>query len=148
MKVPPAVVPAWQAALGAEQQAAFGYTLLGPHLPGADVGLARTDQAAHEGLRDTTMDAISAAGSAPQPPAGDYPALYPGLTDPPALAASLEDDCAAAWRYLYAVAATHAAPIALRRQAQAALTASAVRATQWRVRTHSGKPVTPFPGTG
>lgn len=147
MSVPAAVVPAWQAALAAEQQAAFGYALLGPHLRLGDVALARTAQTAHEQLRDNTATAISAAGRTPQPPAGDYPTLYPQLSDPRGLAATLEDDCAAAWRYLYAVAADHGAPTTLRRDAQAALTSAAVRATQWRIRTHATTPVTPFPGT-
>ena len=106
-----AVTDAWQAALHAEQQAAFGYALLGPRLPVAQQDLARTCQATHESIRDRTAEAISAAGTTPAAPAGDYPALYPKASAPRALAAQLEDDCAAAWRYLYAQAAAAAARV-------------------------------------
>jgi len=52
------------------------------------------------------------------------------------LAVRLEDDCAAAWRFLYAVVvnpevAADLTNAALRSSAQRNLTASAVRAAQW-----------------
>ena len=127
---------AWQGALAAEHEAVFGYGLLGPHLRGtAQLQLAISCAAAHEALRDATAQTIAATGATPVPPAADYPQLYPVDTaaQARALALRLEQDCAAAWRYLYAVAAgpPHAATD-VRRSAQAALTASAVRATQWR----------------
>ena len=54
---------------------------------------------------------------------------------------------AAAWRYLYAQEASTASPRAgLRGSAQAALTASAVRATRWRYLADPGHATTPFPG--
>jgi hypothetical protein len=142
-----ALTDAWQAALAAEQQAAFGYALLGPALPsGTQQELARTAQAAHEDLRDATAGAIEGTGVSPHAAAGDYPALYPQASKPRTLAASLEDDCAAAWRYLYAQAAAEAGQAAVRKQAQTALTASAVRATQWRMLTHPASAVQAFPG--
>jgi hypothetical protein len=141
------VVDAWQAALAAEQQAAFGYALLGPQLPTGQQQRARTDQAAHEHTRDTTAAAIVAAGTTPRAPAGDYPALYPKASTPHALAATLEDDCAAAWRYLYAQAASAGGHAQLRRTAQAALVASAVRATRWRRSLDPARAVDAFPGT-
>jgi hypothetical protein len=52
----------------------------------------------------------AAAGLVPVAPEADYPALYP-VSDAAAaraLAARVEDDCAGAWRYLYAQAATTA----------------------------------------
>src|SRR6476469_7198489 len=98
---------AWQGALAAEQQAAFGYALLGPHLPGDRQTTARSLQAVHEQLRD----------------------------------------CAAAWRYLYAIAAQTAKGSTARTQAQRQLTASAVRATRWRMLAGNPRAVTPFPGT-
>jgi hypothetical protein len=137
---------AWQGALAAEQQAAFGYPVLGPKLTTRDQTLARTCQAEHERLRDETAAAIAAAGGTPRPPQADYPALYPLAADPRGLAATLEDDCAAAWRAFFAALATPDGPAALRRQAQDVLTASAVRATRWRMRAHVAKPVTAFPG--
>lgn len=146
-----ALVDAWQHALGAEQQAAFGYALAGPHLD-ADTGreLARTCQSAHEALRDETTTAISAAGGAPTPPAADFPSLYPvgDARSAQRLGIRLESDAAAAWRYLYAVAAesTGAQPTAARKSAQAALIASAVRATRWRVLLNPGQATVAFPG--
>jgi hypothetical protein len=141
-----ALLDAWQAALGAEQQAAFGYALLGPRLPSAQQDRARNCQASHEHLRDTTADQITAAGTTPQAPAGDYPGLYPGAKTPRALAAQLEDDCAAAWRYLYAQAAATKDSTAVRKRAQTELIASAVRATQWRELTDPARAVQAFPG--
>jgi hypothetical protein len=145
------LVDAWQQALGAEQQAAFGYALAGPHLS-ADTGsdLARTCQSAHETLRGQATAAIIAAGAVPTPPAADYPALYSVADARSArrLAIRLEKDAAAAWRYLYAVAAeaTGAQPAAARTSAQAALTASAVRATQWRLLVDPASATVAFPG--
>jgi hypothetical protein len=142
---------AWQAALGAEQRAAFGYGLLGAHLHGSpQLPLAITCSDQHEALRDATEQAIAAAGLTPQAPAADYPDLYPvtSAAQAGALAVRLEDDCATAWRYLYAVAAqpngTQAR--ALRSTAQSALTASAVRATQWRRVTDPSAATVAFPG--
>jgi hypothetical protein len=137
---------AWQAALAAEQQAAFGYTVLGPKLGRHDATLARSCQAEHEQLRDDTAAAIAASGATPGAPQGDYPALYPLAKDPRGLAASLEDDCATAWRAFFAALATPGGPAALRREAQDRLTASALRATRWRLLAHAAKPVTAFPG--
>jgi hypothetical protein len=140
-----AVLAAWQGALAAEHRAVFGYALLGPHLRGAPrLSLAIGCSNAHEALRDATAAAIAAAGATPVAPAADYPQLYPvdSATQAGALALRLEEGCAAAWRYLYAVAAQTAAATPVRRGAQDALTASAVRATRWR---GSGAPPA-FPG--
>jgi hypothetical protein len=146
-----ALLDAWQRALEAEQQAAFGYPLAGPHLS-TDTGsdLARTCQGAHETLRDQASAAIVAAGAVPAPPAADYPTLYPvaDVRSAQRLAIRLETDAAAAWRYLYAVAAgaTGASPAAARTGAQAALTASAVRATEWRLLVDPASATVAFPG--
>lgn len=139
------LVDAWQAALAAEYRAAFGYGVLGAQLHGSpQLELAIRCSDAHEALRDATAQAIAAAGVTPVAAAADYPDVYPvaDAAAARALAPRLEDDCAAAWRYLYAVAAATAGTQAagLRRSAQSALTASAVRATRWRGAT------TPFPG--
>ncbi|HEY2299117.1 MAG TPA: DUF4439 domain-containing protein [Jatrophihabitans sp.] len=146
---PQAVRAAWQDALAAEQQAAFGYALVGPHLPGDRQDLARSYQALHEQLRDSTAAAIEAAGARPVAALGDYPALY-GIA-PLILAPQLEDDCAAAWRYFYSALATAQRPppafAPLRRSAQRALTASALRATRWRLLTGARHAVVAFPGT-
>jgi Domain of unknown function (DUF4439) len=145
------VAAAWQAALAAEQQAVFGYALLGPRLTApADVALARSCQDAHEQLQKSTSAALVRVRLTPVPPPADYPALHPVPDARVArhLAVRLETDAAVAWRFLYAQAAAAHSPAAefaalrpsIRRQAQDALTGSAVRAAQWR-----GAPV-PFPG--
>lgn len=143
--------PAWQAALAAEHQAVFGYALLGPHLSGADQRLAVAFSDAHETLRDATEAAMATHRVAPVSPRADYPALYPVASRGAAraLAIRLEGDCAAAWRYLYLQAAstTGALPHALRSSAQQALTASAVRAAQWRALVSPGHATQAFPGT-
>jgi hypothetical protein len=163
-----AVENAWQAALAAEHQALFGYAVLGPHLNAGDRALAYRCVDEHETLRDDTMAALTAAGQTPVAPLPDYPALYPVTSAASArqLAARLEDECARAWRYLYLQAAggtsagqpsgasaeagassgSPAAARPLRRSAQAALTASAVRATRWRVLIDPQRPAAPFPG--
>jgi len=142
---------AWQAALAAEQQAVFGYALLGPRLTAAaEVARARTCQDAHQQLQDATTVALVRARLQPVAPLADYPSLYP-VPDARAarrLAVRLENDAATAWRYLYAQAAAMrpstpdlaARRAAIRTQAQQALSGCAVRAVQWR-----GAPV-PFPG--
>jgi hypothetical protein len=146
-----ALTEAWQRALGTEYQAVFGYALAGPHLdPATGSDLARACQDAHEAVRDEATTAIAAAGEVPTPPAADYPALYP-VTDARSaqrLAIRLETDAAAAWRYLYAVAAetvgARSAPA--RTAAQATLIASALRATRWRVLVDPARATVPFPG--
>jgi hypothetical protein len=146
-----ALVAAWRAALAAEHQAVFGYALLGPHLAGSDQQLAVAASDAHETLRDATESTMSMHGIAPAAPLADYPALYPvsSRATARALAIRLEDDCAAAWRYLYVQAAssTEALARALRTSAQHALTASAVRGVQWRALTTPTHATQPFPGT-
>lgn len=146
-----ALSDAWQLALGAEQQAVFGYALAGAHLDtGTSSQLARTSQRAHETLRDKAVAAIIAAGGAPNQPPADYPSLYPVRDARSALRLTirLENDAASAWRYLYAVGAqTTGAPSAVARTvAQAGLTASAVRATQCRVLVNPAAAGVAFPG--
>lgn len=147
-----ALTSAWQAALTAEHRAVFGYGLLGAHLHGSpQLPLAISCSDAHEALRDGTVRAIAAAGLTPAPPAADYGDLYPVNSAKQAapLAVRVEDDCAAAWRFLYSVAAATRTAQAkqLRPAAQTALTASAVRATQWRLVVSPAAATVAFPGT-
>jgi hypothetical protein len=141
---------AWQAALAAEHQAVFGYSLLGPRSADADRALAVTCSEAHESLRDATEAALASAGLNPVASEADYPALYPvhDVAAARALAIQLEDDCAATWRYLYLQAASRKGrqAHAVRSSAQDALTASAVRATSWRAIATPAHATTPFPG--
>ena len=141
---------AWQAALAAEHQAVFGYTVLGPHLRGAVQRLAVTCSDAHEALRDSTASALARAGLTPVAPLADYPALYrvDSTGSAERLAIRVEDECARAWRYLYLQAASARGDAArtLRSSAQDALTASAIRAARWRSIATPTHPTTPFPG--
>jgi len=131
---------AWQAALAAQNQAIFGYGVLGPRLPGADQPRAAALQATHESARDAISAAMVQVGVTPGHAAADYPSLYPvgNSAQAHALAARLEDECAAAWRVLYAASAVDAGhakipdPAARRREAQAGLSSSAVAAARWR----------------
>ena len=149
--LPAPVGAAWQAALAAEHQAVFGYALLGPQLGTGDQQLAVSCSDAHEALRDATEAAISASGLRPAPPEADYPALYPvpDAAHARTLAVRLEAACAAAWRYLYLQAASAPGPAAhaLRRAAQDALTASAVRTVRWRAIVDPQHVTVAFPGT-
>jgi len=144
-----AFVDAWQAALAAEHQAFFGYGLLGPRLTSAaNRSLARECQQSHAALRDATAAALVAHGQAPVAPLADYPTLYPASSARSAqdLAVRLEDACAAAWRYLYALAVAPGDDGAVRATAQQALIDSAVRATQWRQSAGTQPATVAFPG--
>jgi Domain of unknown function (DUF4439) len=159
-----ALVDALQRALAAEHQAVYGYETLGPRSAPAAQDLARTCQSAHEGQRDAIEELVAAAGTRPVAGAAQYALVTSLVNSPRTLAARLEDGCAAAWRYVYAVAcgaageATSAAatpsasagraPAAgdVRRIAQRALTESAVRAVRWRAGA-PGPVVQAFPGS-
>ena len=160
------VQAAVQAALAAEQRARFGYGVLGPQLGASAVGLARGAQSDHEQLIADTTAALSTAGAQPDPPAADYPDVYPVASpaDAMRLAVRLEQDAARAWRFAYAAAASASSTAtgggsssskalsgdpfarAVRPLAQRALTGSAVRATQWRLQAQLRPATEPFPG--
>ena len=144
--------PAWQAGLLAEYEAVFAYSVLGPRLSPADQPRARDCQAAHEAVRDAVTAAMTAAGITPAPAPADDAGLSP-LPSPAAalaLAARIEDDCATAWRAAYAMAAAPGARVTdglvRRREAQGALSASAVRAARWRKIGGVVPASRPFPG--
>jgi hypothetical protein len=144
-----AVDDAWQAALATEHEAVFGYGVLGPRLNSGELrSLARACQDAHASLRDSTTAAMAAAGRTPVAAQADYPSVYAATSAPTALrvAVALEVAAAAAWRYLYAQAASDPSRETLRAPAQAALTSAAVRATRWRVGAGEVSATVPFPG--
>jgi hypothetical protein len=148
---PSAVVDAWQAALAAEHAAIFGYGTVGPHLPPTRVDQARVFERAHRGLRDTVIDQMGAVGVDPVAAQADYPVPLALTTGPRAdrYAQRLEEACAAAWRFVVASAAEQPRPLTeLRAFAVGALTASAVRAMQWRELLTPATPTVAFPGVG
>lgn len=132
-----------QAALAAEYEGVFAYSVLGPWLSGADQQRAAADQAAHETLRDSVIATLVAAGVTPVAAAADYPAAYAARDVRSAIevAVRVEEQCAAAWRYAFT-----AVPSTQRAAAQAALTASAVRAAVWRRELSPDAPTVAFPG--
>jgi hypothetical protein len=151
------LIEAWQGALAAEQQAVFGYSLLGPHLPIPDQAQAAASQAAHEQVRDAVSAAMLTVEINPVAPAADYPSLYPVHTSAQALALAprLEDECGVAWRVLYLASALDPAAAvkadlpdvpARRREAQVGLTAAAVAAARWRKIAGVVPASRPFPG--
>jgi Domain of unknown function (DUF4439) len=146
---------AWQRALAAEHAAVFGYGVLGPHTD--HVELARHSEHEHRILRDSTITALVAARQTPVAPQVDYPLPFrvDSASSAAHLAVRIEEAAAAAWRYVIAVAASAgpqrdgletAGRRALRVRAQAALTASAIRATRWRHLVTPATPTVPFPG--
>ena len=149
--LPKVLTDAWQAALAAEQQAVFGYQLLGPRLGYNDQSLAQTMGSSHEVLRDAVGASMVTVSVTPVAPLPDYPSLYPVTSQGQArkLAIRLEDDCATAWRVLYATAAEivpAASAAVMRTQAQQGLIAAATRATTWRLLAGVTPAVTAFPG--
>lgn len=154
MTPPATVVAAWQAALGAEHEAVFGYGTLGPRLPaGAAQTQARAFEKAHRALRDAVITAMTAQDVTPQPSKIDYPTSARITTAAAArrYALMLEEAAAAAWRYLVAIAAGQqpdAALTALRASAVHSLSASAVRAVAWRQVLTPTTPTVAFPGVG
>ena len=143
------VAAAVQRALAAENEAVFGYGLLGPHVPDADVELARSASTAHEQLRDAVQDLLAARHVTPDPPQADYPDLAPVANAAAArsLALRLETGAATAWRAAFAAAVGISPPDSdVRNRAQSALVDAAVRAMRWRLAIGSGSPTVPFPG--
>jgi hypothetical protein len=141
---------AQQVALAAEHRAVYGYGLLGPHLSGGSRSRARRAQDAHSSLRDQLVEALAAAHQTPVASQPSYPDLR-AITSAAAavrMATQLEKACAAAWRYVYSVAAVTDPTIAAapRAAAQRALIDCAVRATQWRQAAGDPSPTVSFPG--
>lgn len=131
------------AALQAEYAATYAYGPIGVRLTGAAAKAAEVAEAKHRARRDSLVLALSASGgSIPAAPAG-YTLPFP-VTDKASalrLAIEVEERTAGFWR-----AVLPATTGAQRKQALAALTDCAVRATGWR-RTAGVTPLTvPFPG--
>ena len=143
---PPQVIAALQLALGAEHAAIFGYAALGPWLPTAQATRAHRDEAAHRAARDALIVTVAAGGQTPMPSAGSYavPSKLDSAASARRYALSLETTCCQQWRYVVAVGAGAAPAVVV--DAVRNLTASAVRATQWRTALTPSAPTTAFPG--
>ena len=134
---------ALQTAMAAEHAAVYGYSAAGGHLSVNRRPDAVTDFVAHSTGRDLLAAALKGrAGKAPAAlPAYAIPALKDGIAAA-AFLATLDDATAAGYA---GVLGTTTDP-ALRRLAVAGLTASATRATKWRLAAGVAPAARPFPG--
>jgi hypothetical protein len=122
-------VRALQAALAAEQAAAYGYGVVGSHLAGTQAQAATADWTAHQAAADQLTGLLAAAGGAGVPAGVAYQLPHRVATQAQAvaLAALLEDQVTSAYLGLVA----HSGPdlrLLAARQARAA----ALRAARWR----------------
>ncbi|SDT56212.1 protein of unknown function [Streptomyces sp. TLI_053] len=128
----------FQAALGAEHAAVYGYGVVGARL--TDDGqrtAARTSLAAHQARRDAWQRLLTGAGATPDPAAAGYQLPFPVADAASAgrLAAHLETRLTTVYADLVAAVPTPQRPLAAD-----ALRESALRAHQW------GAAPTAFPG--
>jgi hypothetical protein len=146
------------AAINAEQLAAYGYGTLGPRLGSpAQITQAHGCELAHRALAATAtaMAATAASGSSPSGGPGSYtlPATATDAASALRLAAVLEQQCAAGWRYVLAQLASSPAAGSSSVGADSAWTVaagalrdSAVRAVMWRRLTDAATASVAFPG--
>ncbi len=142
-KATPEAIKALQAALVTEHSTIYGYSAVGGRLSVRRRPLAVTDFNAHSVARDQLVSAIKGRGAKPVAALGAY--LVPQIATGVAAAtflATLEDSTAAAYAGL--LGATD--DPALRRLAVSGLTASASRATAWRLAAGIAPSTRPFPG--
>jgi hypothetical protein len=132
-----------QAALVTEHSAIYGYSAAGGRLSVRRQPLAVQDFNAHSTARDQLEAAIKGRGAKPAAALRGYavPAVSTGVAAA-AFLATLEDSTAAA----YAGVLGASDDPALRRLAVLGLTASASRATAWRLAAGVAPATRPFPG--
>jgi hypothetical protein len=128
-RLTPAEISALQAALAAEQAAAYGYGVVGAHLSGTPGATAAADWQAHLTAADSLTGLLEAAGVTPVPAAVAYRLPHPvtGAAAATALAAVLEDQVTSAY-----LAVVGRAGSALRTLAAGQARAAALRAASWR----------------
>ncbi|MDX6222789.1 MAG: hypothetical protein QOD91_1843 [Frankiales bacterium] len=136
-------IKALQLAVTAEHSAVYGYSAAGGHLSATRRPTAVTDFLAHSNGRDALTAALRGrGGKVPAAlPAYAVPVLATGVAAATFLA-TLDDATAAAYA---GILGTTADP-ALRRLAVSGLTASASRATTWRIAAGVTPSVRAFPG--
>ncbi len=139
----PAAIKALQLALAAEHSAIYGYSAAGGHLSVARRPLAVTEFTAHSTARDLLAGAIRGRGAkAPAALAGyAVPVLKDGIAAASFLA-TLEDSTAAGYAGVLAASDDPA----IRKLAVGGLTASAARATTWRLAAGVTPATRSFPG--
>ncbi|MEV6429683.1 ferritin-like domain-containing protein [Nocardia sp. NPDC051463] len=130
-------------ALNAEYAAVYAYGVIDAYASTERDRLVTQYTAAHRARRDSTVEALTAAGTAP-PSDAAYTVPFP-VDDPiPAanLAVTVETDCATAWRCVVERADTE--PV--RRLGIEALTESAMRQAAWQAILGANPPTVAFPG--
>ena len=140
----PEALTALGAALSVEHETIYAYAVIAAHADAAADPLARSAYDAHVGSRDRLAALVRAAGATPV--AADPAYAVAPVSDRAstlALAAAVEDGCAAAYEKLV-VAADDAG---LRASAANALVESATRAARWRLLAGSRQTMA-FPGRG
>jgi aspartate/methionine/tyrosine aminotransferase len=131
-------------ALRAEYTAVYAYGVIAAYASAERTRLVAQDTAAHRARRDTTIDALKAAGVVVPPPDAAYTTPSP-VNDPiPAanLAVTVETDTAVAWRSV--VENGNSEPI--RRMGVDALTECALRLATWQSILGANPPTVAFPG--
>ncbi|MEV6136972.1 ferritin-like domain-containing protein [Nocardia sp. NPDC051990] len=131
-------------ALRAEYAAIYTYGVIAAYASAERTRLVAHDTAAHRARRDSTIDALKAAGVAVPPPDAAYTTPFP-VNDPiPAanLAVTMETDTAVAWRAV--VENGNSDPI--RRMGTDALTECALRLATWQTILGASPPTVAFPG--
>lgn len=145
IKLPADSAKALQAALAAEQVAVWAYDLVAAY-DTADAGVIGAIREGHLGRREATASLLVTGGSKAPPPAPSYSIPQP-VTDAAsarALSATVEADCAGAWRGV--IGSTDNS--ALRDTALAGLSDSAVWLTQLKMAAETMPATLPFPGQG
>ncbi|HEY0166046.1 MAG TPA: DUF4439 domain-containing protein [Jatrophihabitans sp.] len=164
-----AVARGLQRVLAAHHAAVFGYPVIGVALrdPG-QVQLVRGLEGRHRHARDELMAQLVNRRATPAPAEASYAPAKPvtAPADAQRWALELEQDCAAAYRYLLVAPVlvtgsgasgsaangagrqglSAAEQAALRRQALAGLSTAALNATQWRSLLSPATPTVAFPG--
>ncbi|MEC3997505.1 DUF4439 domain-containing protein [Actinacidiphila sp. DG2A-62] len=122
------MLAAAQAALAAEHAAVYGYGAVGGRVGAGRAREARAAYDAHRAARDALVRTVTGLGGTPVAAAAAYalPFAVPDRAAAVRLAAYLEERVAGAYGDL-----TRAATGTVRRDAAAALRASAVRAVRW-----------------
>lgn len=131
-------------ALNAEYAAVYAYGVIGAYASPERTRLVATAAAAHRARRDSTVDALTAAGITSPAPDPAYTTPFP-VDDPiPAarLAVVVETDAAGAWRAVVERAESDD----LRGLGIDGLTESAVRLATWQAILGANPPTVAFPG--
>lgn len=134
---------ALQGALAAEQVAVWAYDLVAAYDP-ADAALIATIRDGHLARREATATLLVSGGSTAAPPAPSYTLPNPvaDVTGARTLSATVENDCAAAWRAV--IGATD--NTALRNTALGGLSDAAVWSTRMKLAAKAKVVTVPFPG--